>query len=231
MKNVFILFSFLTAFALQNFSQTAPKTEDVQFWNDTTISFPLLKRKDKSEKVSFLLLGTFRGGDNLTRAIDERIGFGFDFVANKHVTFSPSYIYRAGQTVPSGREYEHRVRFDTTLGKKFTHFSIKDRNRFEYRLRNSRADTVRYRNRFTFTVPVKKGKKEIFAPFVATEPFYDFRDKKWTRNEFSVGISKNFNDSVSADFYYLWQRNFQATLKNVNVIGVNLKFKVDLLDK
>lgn len=231
MKSLFILISFFAVSTPQIFSQTATKTEDVQIWNDITVGFPLLKRKDKSEKVSFLLLGTFRGGDNLTRAIDERIGLGFDFVANKYVTFSPSYIYRAGQNVPSGKDYEHRVRFDTTFNKKFTYFSIRDRNRIEYRIRNLRTDTFRYRNRFTITVPVKKGKNELFAPFVATEPFYDFRDKKWTRNEFSVGISKKFNNSVSADFYYLWQRNFQSTLKNVNVIGVNLKFKVDLLDK
>lgn len=231
MKNSLILTLIIGFFTIQCFAQTEPKTQDVQFWNDTTVSFPILKRKDKSEKVTFFLTGTFRGGYNLTRAIDERIGFGFDLVANKYVTFSPSYIYRAGQPVPSGKEYEHRVRFDTTLSKKFEKFSIKDRNRFEYRIRNSRADTVRYRNRFTFTVPVKKENKEIFAPFVATEPFYDFRDKKWTRNELSFGISKKFSDSASADFYYLWQRNFGSTLKHVNVIGVNLKFKVDRKDE
>jgi hypothetical protein len=227
MKNLLLLLALITLCVCNANSQTTRRTQDFQFWYDTTVAFPIIKRKDKSDKVTFFISGTFRAGKNVSRAIDERIGFGFDLVANKYVTFTPSYLYRAGQPVAGGKEFEHRLRFDTTLNRKFTNFSIKDRNRIEYRIRHSRADSVRYRNKFTFTVPVKKDKKEIFAPFIATEPFYDFHEKKWTRNELSVGIGKKFSHAVSAEFYYLWQRNIGATLKNVNAIGVNLKFRVD----
>lgn len=231
MKNLTFLTILFLVFTFSVSSQNTVRTEDTQFWTDVSIAFPLVKRKDKSEKITFQLLGTFRAGRNLTRAIDERLGFGFDFNVNKYLTLTPSYIYRFGQPVSGGKEFEHRLRFDATLGKKFTKFSIKDRNRVEYRIRNSRPDSVRYRNRFTVSIPVKKNKKEIFAPFVATEPFYDFRDKKWSRNELSFGIAKKFNDAFSADFYYLWQRNFGPRLKNLNVIGINLKFKINRKDK
>lgn len=255
MKKFFIFLAlFAAAACLPVSAQTDEKTEDVQFWSDTTLTFPLLKRKDNSEKVNFFVTGTFRAGDNLTRAIDQRIGAGFDFVINKYVTFSPSYLYRAEQPVTGGKAFEHRVRYDTTLKydfkskyvtgkdadgketeKSYTRFSIKDRNRFEHRIRHSRGDTLRYRNKITASMPLYKDetaddgkltKKHFLEPFVATEPFYDFRDDKWFRNELSFGVIRKFGDH-SAEFYYMWQRNFQAPLKNVNVIGVNLKFKID----
>lgn len=212
-------------------SQTAPPEDDFQFWNDTQVSFPLIKSKDskgkKFDRFSFFLLGTFRAGDNISRPIDERIGFGFDYTINKYATFSPSYIYRAGQPVGGRKEFEHRVRFDLNLEKKWNTFSIRDRNRVEYRIRHSRSNSVRYRNRIQLRIPVKKDDKELFTPFVSTEPFYDFTSKTWFRNEISAGINRKLTGNTSADFFYLWQRNRGNILKNVNVIGVNLKFKVD----
>lgn len=223
---IFILF-FISAAN----SQIAPPENDVQFWNDTQVSFPLIKSKDSKgkefDRFSFSLLGTFRAGKNISRPIDERIGFGFDYTINQYASFSPSYIYRAGQPVVGRKEFEHRVRFDLNLEKKWKKFSIRDRNRVEYRIRHSRSDTVRYRNRFQFRVPVKKNDKEIFTAFVGTEPFYDLSSKTWFRNEISAGISQKLTGSASADFFYIWQRNRGNVLKNVNVIGVNLKFTVD----
>lgn len=211
--------------------RVTPPNDDVQIWNDVQISFPLVKAKDKKgkefERLSFALLGTLRVGRNVTRPVDERAGFAFDYTINKYFSFTPSYIYRAAQPFRGRKEYEHRVRFDLSAEKKWKNFSLKDRNRVEYRIRNSRPDSVRYRNKIQLKVPVKNDGKEIFAPFVATEPFYDFREKEFTRNEFSAGISKKFNGNVSADFYYLWQRNRGIVLRNVNALGISFKIKVD----
>lgn len=217
---------FLLFFSAAN-SQTTPPKDDVQFWSDAQISFPLDKLGKPFDRLSFSLLGTLRVGGNVSRPVDERIGFAFDYKINNYVSFSPSYLYRAGQPFKGRKEFEHRVRFDVNLEKKWKNFSIRDRNRVEYRIRHSRADSVRYRNRFQFRVPVKKENEEIFTAFVGTEPFYDFSEKAWTRNEFSAGINKKLSSDVSADFFYLWQRNRGNTLKNINAFGVNLKFTVD----
>lgn len=229
MRKIAIFVAVSIFFTLSIKAQTIDK--DFQFWNETTISFPILKTEndkgEKVEKISFFINGSFRAGKNISKAIDERIGGGLDFILNKHITLTSAYLYRAGQPPSGGKEFEHRLRFEATLSNKWKHFSIKDRNRIEYRIRNSRGDSVRYRNKFTFTVPIKKDNKEIFAPFASTEPFYDFRDDKFTRNELSLGITKKVNKNLSADIFYLWQRNFGATLKNINAIGINLKFKVD----
>lgn len=231
MRKFFIcFFAAVILFSTDVFSQKAPK-RDFQFWNDTQVSFPLIKTKNKNnkeiEKLSFFVSGTLRVGRNISHFVDERIGAGFDIYINKYVSLTPSYLYRAGQPFAGRKEYEHRLRFDASLEKKWTDFSIKDRNRIEYRIRNSRPDSVRYRNKIQLKIPVKNDGKEIFAPFIATEPFYDFQAKHWTRNEFSAGISKKFTPNASADFFYLLQINRGNAFKTVNVIGVNLKFKVD----
>lgn len=225
------IFAILMIAVLSIKPQSSNIDHDIEFWNETTLNFPIIKRTNKKnekiEKLNFFIQGTFRAGNNISRPIDERIGAGFDFNVNKYLTLTTSYLYRAGQPPTGGKEYEHRIRFEATPGYKWKHFSLKDRNRFEYRFRHSRANSTRYRNRLTFTVPIKKEGKEIFSPFVADEIFYDFREEKLNRDEFSVGISKKFNQTFTADFYYLFQANREMALKYVNVLGVNLKFKID----
>lgn len=230
MKILQLLF-FITSLNLVIFSQTAPPESDFQFWNETQLQFPLVKTTDKNgkkvEKVAFLLTGNFRVGGNYTRLVDERIGFGFDFKINKYLSLTPAYLYRAAKPYGNRKEFESRFRFAATLEKKWKKFSLRDRNLIEYRLRNSRSDSVRYRNRLTLNIPVVKNKQELFTPFVADEVFYDFKEKAWTRNEVSAGISKKFTPKFTADFYYLYQRNRGNVLKHINVLGINLKFKID----
>ena len=231
MSKFFTLFALLLFSNVFVFSQAEPPETDFQIWNDTTVTIPLIKTTDsagkETEKLNLLINGTLRFGGNATRFADERIGFGFEIPVNKYLTLTPNYLYRAGQPYKGRKEYEHRVRFDATIGKKWSKFSLRDRNRIEYRIRNSGSDSVRYRNRLTLSVPVVKDKKELFAPFVATEPFYDFKAKQWTRNEFSAGISKTFTDNYSADFYYLLQNNRGNVLRKLNVFGINFKIKID----
>ncbi len=228
MNKILILAVFFCFSAVNFFAQSTAPESDFQVWNDTQIAIPLIKSKDKKiDRVSLIFYTTLRTGENSKRFIDERIGAGFEFRINKYLTLTPNFMYRAGQPVTGGREYETRLRFDVGLEKKFNHFAIKNRSRIEQRFRNSRADSTRYRNKFTFTVPIMRGKEELFAPFVATEPFYEFQSKHWTRNEFTVGISKKFNSAFTAEFFYLLQNNRGNTLRYVNVAGINLKFKID----
>jgi len=226
---IFSLLIFLNLiFAVPTFCQTTSPKNDFQVWNESQIIIPLKKSENKkTDRFSLVFYGTLRAGKNQKSLIDERIGVGFEFRFNQYLTFTPSYIYRAGKNSENNKEYESRLRFDVGLEKRFKHFSIKDRNRIEQRFRNSHADSTRYRNKFQLTIPIKKGDKEIFAPFVATEPYYEFQSKHWTRNELTIGIAKKFNPNFSAEFFYLLQNNRGNTLKYVNVAGINLKIKID----
>jgi len=211
-------------------SQNTVPESDFQVWNETTFSLPVIKSKDEKgksfDRLSLLLITSLRFGQNRLALADERIGGGFDLVINKNFNFSPTYLYIAAQPGRGRKEFEHRIRFDLGFTQKFKHFSIKDRNRVEYRARHGRADSVRYRNKFTFSVPVNRDGKELFTPYISDEPYYDFAAKQWSRNDFSPGISKKFTDKLSADFFYVWRHNRTGLPGNVHAVGVNLKVKV-----
>jgi hypothetical protein len=217
--------------SIQIFSQTVPPESDVQAWSEVQLTFPVIKKKDEKGKefdqLTFFLVGNLRFGQNLRHFVDERIGFGLDFRVNKNLSLTSAYLYIAAQPLKNRREFENRLRLAATVEKKFRRFSLKDRNLFEYRIRNSRSDSTRYRNRLTFAFPVLKNDKEIFSPFAANEIYYDFSTKNVTRNEVSAGISRKINSNVSTDIFYLWRRNRGNVLTNVNVIGANLKIRID----
>lgn len=224
-----LLFLFIFLSATFANSQTPPES-DFQFWNETQLIFPLVTAKDSKgkevDRVVFFLSGNLRFGRNYTRFVDERIGFGFDFKPNKFLTVTPSYLYRAGQPFANRKEYESRFRLAATLDKRWPRVTFRNRNLIEYRMRNSRSDSVRYRNRPLVQFSVRKNEKEIFAPYVSDEVFYDFQEKAWTRNELTLGVNRKLAPNVSADFFYLWQRNRGRVLRDVNALGVNLKFTV-----
>ena len=232
MKKLFLLLFIIFYCLAAAFSQTSETDDlDYQFWNETQLIFPLVKTVDDSgettDKLSLLASGNLRFGRNASRLTDKRIGFGFDYKLNKYVSLTPSYIYIAQQSAADAKEYESRLRFAVNLEKGWKKFSVDDRNLVEYRFRNNRSDSVRYRNRLRFRFPVKKADKELFAPFAANEIFYDFRMKTFSRNEFSVGASRKLNSNVTADFFYLLQTNRSGSPKQVNVFGINFKIKID----
>lgn len=228
MKKILISTALLLLSTVCILPQSAAPESDFQVWHETQIAVPLKKTADKkSDRVTMIFYGVLRAGRNLTSFIDERIGVGFQFRVNKYFNFTPNVLYRAGQPVAGRKEYETRLRFDASVEKEFKKFSISNRGRIEHRIRNSRSDSTRFRNKFQVTVPVKKEGKELFSPFAATEPFYEFQSKHWTRNEFSVGIKKKFNPNFSADFFYMLQNNRGNSFRYINIIGVNFKIKID----
>ena len=231
MKKLFLfLFTIFTCISTA-LSQTSETDDlDKQFWNETELVFPLVKKEGESgetiDKLSLLVNGNLRFGRNISRLTDKRIGFGFDYRLNKYVSFTPSYIYIAQQSA-GVNEYESRLRFAVNLENSWKKFSVDDRNLIEHRFRNSRSDSVRYRNRLRFRFPIKKDDKELFVPFAANEIYYDFQEKTFSRNEFSVGASRKLSPNVTADFFYLLQTNKSGSPKQLNVFGINLTIKID----
>ncbi len=228
-----ILTALICFISANTYSQTTVDNDDVQFWNETVVSFPLIKTEaaegNKTTKLSGSIIGTLRLGQNVRRFTDERIGFGLDYKINKYFSLSPSYIYAAAQPVRNRNEFEHRLRLDFSAEKKWKTFTLKNRNRVERRIRHSKNDSTRYRNRLQLVIPVRNSEgEELFAPFMGDEVFYDFSEKDWTRNEFTAGVNKKFNKNAAAEFFYTLRTNSSAsTLRTVNIFGVNLKFTVD----
>lgn len=227
---IFSIIAITFAFSTDIFSQTVPIERDTNIWSEASVTFPLIKSKDKKgkelDRLTFSINGTLRFGRNVSRPVDERIGFGFTYRLNKNISFTPDYFYRGYQPFRGRNDFESRVRFAVTLENKWKRFSIIDRNQIEYRNRNSRPNSVRYTNRLRFNYPILKNSKEVITPFVSTEPFYDFQINKWSRNQFFAGFAKKFNKNFAADFFYLLV-NDRSNPKTINGFGVNLKFRIE----
>jgi hypothetical protein len=118
-------------------TQTRVPKADTQSWNDVQLTVPL------NQKVDFLLQGTVRIGGNLTTAVDERWGFGFNYKAWKYVTLNELYFHREAKP-PNGRqEREDRLSLGATVRFPLGKFTLSNRNWFERRWREPQVDAWR----------------------------------------------------------------------------------------
>jgi hypothetical protein len=200
-------------------AQTRVPKADTQSWNDVQLTIPL------SKKVDFLIQGTLRIGGNLSKAVDERWGFGFNYKLNKYVTLSELYFHREARP-PNGRhEVEERLTLGATLSKPLGKFTLSDRNFFERRWRQPQVDAWRYRNRINLEHPFMI-KKTKFTWFVSDEVFYDWALHDWIRNRFAVGARHTFNKHFTGDLYYMRQNDGRSRPGDVNVIGTVMRFRL-----
>jgi hypothetical protein len=192
---------------------------DNQFWTDVQLAIPVTSHFD------FNLLGTLRVGRDFNRPVDERVGAGFTFRANKYLQVSPHYLHIGMQPFAGRRVWENRLTVPVQVTFKVGDFQLGDRNQIERRLRNSGAKSTRYRNRFTVQHPL--GEKDWqLSWFLADEVFYDWSVDRWVRNRFSVGATKVFNKHYTQDFYYLRQNDGVSVPGDLNVIGTTLRFRL-----
>ncbi|MGI8669997.1 MAG: DUF2490 domain-containing protein [Aridibacter sp.] len=218
-KQIIFLIGFLILFA--GFAQ-AQTGDDTQFWNETTVEFPINK------KVSGIVIGNLRVTDDISDLSDKRIGFAVKFKTKKNVSIQPSYIFRVQTAGGRANRYEHRARLDITPAWEFKNFAIENRSRFEHRFKtNGRDDDTFYRNRTKLKVPVKRNDKTIITPFISNDTYFDLQAPNVYRNDSVVGISRKFSKNATAEFFYQYRKNFRSGEDHINIVGVNLKFKID----
>lgn len=195
-----------------------PET-DVQSWNDVQLTIPMNK------KVDFLLTGTLRVGDNVTKAVDERFGVGFNYKLNPYVTLNEWVFGREARPPNGRREHETRLTLGATFQKTFGKFTLSDRNGFERRWRAPQVDAWRYRNRLRLEHPFQVNKTK-FTWFVADEVFYDWSVRDWVRNRAAAGVTHPFNKHVTLELYYMRQNDGRSRPGDIHIIGSLWRFKL-----
>lgn len=220
MKKIQLVFSLLTVLvcAALASAQSVPE-KDTQSWNDIQVTIPMGK------KVDFVINGTIRLGDNLSAAVDERWGAGFNYKPNKYLTLSQSYFTRAARPPNGRRETETRLTLGATLQNTFGKFTVSDRNGVERRWRSPQVDSWRYRNRLRVEHPFSINKTK-FNWFISEEVFYDWSVDDWVRNRIAAGANHAFNKHFTGELYYLRQNDGRSRPGDVHVIGTALRFKL-----
>src|ERR1700738_2764940 len=196
-----------------------PPRKDLQFWNDTQLAVPL------SKKVDFVIQGTVRIGDNLTKPVDGRWGVGWVFRPNKYLSFNPFYFHREAKPPHGNNEVEERLTLGATVRFPVGKFTLIERNWFERRWREPQVDAWRYRIRGQIEHSFKLSKTK-FTGFVSDEVFYDWSLHDWVRNRFAVGANHVFNKHVNLDLYLMRQNDGRTRPGDITILGSNLRFRM-----
>jgi hypothetical protein len=108
MKKLFLALAVFALGVSAAAAQAATETEDFQSWNDVQITAPMSKR------VDFILTGTARFGDNLRKAVDQRLSIAFNLKINDWLSVQPSYTHISTTPVVGRNRIENRLSFAAT---------------------------------------------------------------------------------------------------------------------
>jgi len=165
-------------------AQTITDAEDAQSWNDVQLTIPINKQFD------FYTALTLRFGKNVTRLNDGRYAVGIIYKLDKSWSFQPFYWFIDARNSRSQFKAEHRLNLRVGYRFPFKRFGLSHRSAFEYRLRQPQ-NSFRYRPSLTFDKDIPKSIIPKAKFFISDEIFYDSILNKFSRNRFSIGITKN----------------------------------------
>lgn len=210
-----------------SFAQAQKLPEDTQIWTSTQFVVGLKKGKDKKgkeiDKLALLLELTNRFGDDVSRPVDQRAAAFLEYRFSNFFRLTSGYLYQKATTLRTGKNYESRFIIAGTFDRKAGDINLRSRIMAERKFRNSRADTTNYKFLLQAGIPVKYNKKEIFAPYVANEAYYDTLSKTWSRNEFKVGLTRKLTTRLTGDIYYI---RVDTRPFNINGLGLHLRVKI-----
>ena len=212
-----ILFALVVVVAssLYVFSKTQDN-EDVQSWSDIQVTIPIAK------KIDLTVNGTFRIGKNVTRPSEARFGSGFVYKPIKSFAAGASYLYIEARNPAGIFQYEHRIALRATYKFPVKGFELSHRSQYEYRIRKS-GNSWRYRPALIFEKELPKSLIPKAKFFITEELFYISTTNRFSRNRFSVGISKEIDKHLTVEVYYLRQNDGQSKPGDLNVLGTTWK--------
>jgi len=190
---------------------------DFQVWNTDTEEYKI----NKDLKVTFE--EEFRWGGNASEFYYQHYDLGLSYALNKYWSIGGGYrqIYEL-----SNRKFkmENEPYLTATLLLSGGGFTFESRNRLEYRYFEYKADSGRYRNKFTLKYPLKFTKIEI-QPFVSDEVFFGFGGtNQFNQNRVSAGLGVNLTKDIKAEVYYmLVTAKSSGKWVDSNVLGTKLK--------
>ncbi len=221
MKKFFFVLLFV-GFSVCSASAQSVQTvddEDIQSWNDLQFTVPVTKKLDVYAAV------TARFGSNVTRLTDYRFGAGVVYKPNKLWSLQPFYQNIRARNARGDYVIEHRLNLRAGYRFLFKKFGLLHRSAFERRYRPGR-NSWRYRPSLTFEKDLPKNFVPKAKLFVTEEVFYDSILKKFSRNRFSIGITRPVTKTLSFDVYYMRQNDEFTRPGNLNVIGTGLRARL-----
>ena len=219
MRKIFLVLTVICSGVLFIDAQTITDDEDIQSWNDVQLTIPISKQFD------FYTALTLRFGKNVTRLNDGRYAVGIVYKPSKSWSFQPFYWFIDARNSRSQFKAEHRLNLRVGYRFPFKRFGLSHRSAFEYRRRQPQ-NSFRYRPSLTFDKDIPKSIVPKAKFFISDEIFYDSILNKFSRNRFSIGITKTITKKLSLDLYYMRQNDGYSRPGDLNVIWTSWKIKL-----
>ena len=192
--------------------------EDFQLWTTATLQSDLNKHwKAKVEQE-------FRFGDNASQHYYNHTDGILSYKVNDNLSLGAAYR-QIFEKIKGEWKYENRPHVNATVKFKLDGFELKNRSRWEYRMREDKDDTGRYRNKTTLAYPFMWDKFKI-SPYVADEIFVDCGKSTWVlnRNRLYLGVQAKLLENLKMDIFYLRQSSEKSRKwTDYNVLGVMAK--------
>jgi len=188
---------------------------DFQYWNTESIEAKF--NKDWKIKVA----EEFRFGDNAGSFYYNHIDAGLSYLLNEQIKLTVNYR-QIFQKKDNKWNPEYRPHINGTVKAKWNGLVFKDRNRFEYRIKESADNLWRYRNKLSINLPFKWTKLNI-QPYIADEIFYDFNENRLSRNRAYAGFKILFLENLKGEIYYMYQLTKSSNWKGCDILGTSLK--------
>jgi hypothetical protein len=219
MKKIFLVLTLICSGVLFANAQLITDDEDIQSWNDVQLTVPISKQFD------FYTALTLRFGKNITRLNDGRYAVGIVYKPNKSWSFQPFYWFIDARNSRSQFKAEHRLNLRVGYRFPVKSFGLSHRSSFEYRRREPR-NSFRYRPSLTFDKDIPNNIIPKAKFYVTDEVFYDSILNKFSRNRFTVGITRTLTKKLSLDIYYMRQNDGYTHPGDLSVIGTSWKIKL-----
>lgn len=201
-----------------------------------------------TERLSFKIEEEMRYGDNSRELYDEetlllgtytvtdwlKVGLGYRMVQERKEKTVRSPKTESDGTVSyapvgDGDHYwqnEGRPTGELVFSKKMAGWSLEDRARFEWRMKDDgKDDYLRFRNRLKVKSPYKLTDLKI-NPYIAWEAFYEDKDgisgsDRLNRHRYYLGANAQVTERIKGGLYYLLQTDRDGNdWKTTNVLGL-----------
>ncbi len=189
---------------------------DWQFWNTDSAEYGFADQWKARVESEFYF------GDDMSDFFYWHIDTGVARKLGQHLELGLFYRYLR-EKKSDGWEYENRPHANATVMGNLGPLAWSDRNRLEFRARESADNSWRYRNRLRLS-PTAAWTSLKIQPYVDDEIFYDFDAREMNQNRASAGVSFKPAKCFKLEIYYMLQTTWKAGWIQANIIGTQAKF-------
>jgi len=219
-KKPFLILGLLCSFLFFSGAAHAASDEEFRIWNYYDID------KKINERWTFSLGEELRFEDNATQ-----FTYHDTHASINHKTFSFLTLRAEYKNVRAKRDsnqwkWEYRPRIDVIPNFDLKGFVFKNRNRFEFRIKENKKNTFRYRNRISLDLPYKWTRFEL-QPYFSNEIFIETNKNGLIKDRFYAGFKMHLFKNVYGAIYYLRQfdKDSDARWTETNVLVTSLRLK------